>query len=120
MAVTTLQILFCFVFGLSSTILVYRVARRGLLSFRYTVGWLLLSAFGVMAGIVIPLITPIANLLAITPAALLAIGGIILLVVICVQLSISISGLHERQRRLTEELAHLRQTVDSIDRDQTR
>ena len=120
MAVTTLQILFCTVTGLCSTGWIYRQARRGLLNFRYTVGWLLLSAFGVMAGIAIPAITPIAHLLAITPAALLAIGGIILLVAICVQLSISISGLHERQRRLTEELAHLRQTVDTIDRDQTR
>ncbi len=120
MAVNTLQILFCSVIGLLSAGWIYRKARRGLLNFRYTVGWLLLSAFGVMAGIVIPVITPIANLLAITPAALLAIGGIILLVAICVQLSISISGLHERQRRLTEELAHLRQTVDTIDRDQTR
>jgi len=115
-----IQLVFCMSIGLSSAFVIYRVARRGLLNFRYTVGWLLLSAFGVMAGIVIPVITPIANLLAITPAALLAIGGIILLVVICVQLSISISGLHERQRRLTEELAHLRQTVDTIDRDQTR
>ena len=120
MAVTTLQVLFCAMIGLGSAGWIYRKARRGLLNFRYTVGWLLLSAFGVMAGIVIPVITPIANLLAITPAALLAIGGIILLIVICVQLSISISGLHERQRRLTEELAHLRQTVDMIDRDQTR
>ena len=73
-----------------------------------------------MAGVIIPVITPVANFLAITPAALLAIGGIILLVIICVQLSISISGLHERQRRLTEELAHLRQTVDTIDRDHSR
>ena len=117
---SVLQVLFCAMIGLGSTGWIYRQARRGLLNFRYTVGWLLLSAFGVMAGIVIPVITPIANLLAITPAALLAIGGIILLVAICVQLSISISGLHERQRRLTEELAHLRQTVDTIDRDQTR
>jgi len=106
-------------FSLVFLLVNHRLGRKQQLSFRYTVGWLLLSAFGVMAGIVIPVITPIANLLAITPAALLAIGGIILLVVICVQLSISISGLHERQRRLTEELAHLRQTVDTIDRDQT-
>jgi len=117
-AVTTLQVLFCTLIGLFSFVFVYRTARRGLLNFRYTVGWLLLSAFGVMAGIVIPIIAPIANFLAITPAALLAIGGIVRLVVICVLLSISISGLHERQRRLTEELAHLRQTVDTIDREQ--
>ena len=120
MSSTLLQIIFCAIIGLGSAGWIYQTARRGLLNFRYTVGWLLLSAFGVMAGIVIPIITPIASFLAITPAALLAIGGIILLVVICVQLSISISGLHERQRRLTEELAHLRQTVDTIDRGHTK
>jgi hypothetical protein len=109
-----IQLVFCMSIGLSSAYLIYRVARRGLLNFRYTVGWLSLSAFGMMAGIVIPVITPITNLLAITSAALLANGGIILLVAICVQLSISISGLHERQRRLTEELAHLRQTIDFV------
>jgi hypothetical protein len=115
-----IQIIFCMTIGLCSACVIYRAARRGLLNFRYTVGWLLLSAFGIMAGIIIPVIAPIANFLAITPAALLAIGGIILLVIICVQLSISISGLHERQRRLTEELAHLRQTVDTIERGQAK
>jgi len=91
MSSSVLQILFCAIIGLGSTGWIYRKARRGLLNFRYTVGWLLLSAFGVMAGMVIPLITPLANLLAITPPSFLAIGGIILRVVICVQLSISIS-----------------------------
>jgi hypothetical protein len=116
MSVTTIQILFCAIIGSCTGFVIHRTARRGLLNFRYTVGWLLLSAFGVLAGIVIPVISPIANYLEITPAALLAIGAIMLLVLICVQLSISISGLHERQRRLTEELAHLRQTVDNLGR----
>ena len=106
------QILFCTCVGFVSFIWIYMTARKGLLNFRYTVGWLLLSTFGILAGLIIPLIAPIANFLAITPAALLAIGGIVLLIAICIQLSISISGLHERQRRLTEELAHLRQSLD--------
>jgi hypothetical protein len=74
----------------------------------------MLSAFGVLAGIVIPVITPLANLLAITPAALIALGGTLLLIAICIQLSVSISGLYERQRRLAEELAYLRQTFDAF------
>lgn len=106
------QVLFCTCVGFVSFVWIYLIARRGLLNFRYTVGWLVLSTFGVLAGILIPLIAPIAHFLAITPAALLAIGSIVLLIAICVQLSISISGLHERQRRLTEELAHLRQSLD--------
>ena len=106
------QILFCTCVGFVTFFWIYLTARKGLLNFRYTVGWLLLSTFGILAGLIIPLIAPIANFLAITPAALLAIGGIVLLIAICIQLSISISGLHERQRRLTEELAHLRQSLD--------
>ena len=106
------QILFCTCVGFVTFIWIYLTARKGLLNFRYTVGWLLLSTFGILAGLIIPLIAPIANFLAITPAALLAIGGIVLLIAICIQLSISISGLHERQRRLTEELAHIRQSLD--------
>lgn len=106
------QVLFCTLVGLVLFAWIYLSARRGLLNFRYTIGWLLLSTFGILAGIIIPLIAPIANVLAITPAALLAIGSTLLLITICVQLSISISGLHERQRRLTEELAHLRQSLD--------
>lgn len=90
------------------------MARLGLLSFRYAVGWLLLSSFGVLAGIVIPAITPLASFLAITPAALIALGCTFLLVTICIQLSVSISGLYERQRRLVEELAFLRQNFDAF------
>jgi uncharacterized membrane protein YfcA len=112
----TIQILFCTCIGLISTFGIYRLARRGLLSFRYTVGWLVLSTTGVVAGVALPIIAPLARFLAITPAALLAIGGVLLLVIICLQLSISISGLHERQRRLTEELAHLRLSVDNLER----
>ena len=111
------QILFCTCVGFVSFIWIYMTARKGLLNFRYTVGWLLLSTFGILAGLIIPLIAPIANFLAITPAALLAIGGIVLLIAICTQLSISISGLHERQRRLTEELAHFRQSLDRFTRE---
>ena len=120
MSSSTLQIGLSTVLGLLAVIVVYRVARRGLLNFQYAVGWLLLGISAVMAGIVLPLIAPIANFFAITPAALLAIGGVVLLVIICIQLSISISGLHERLRRLAEELAHLRQAIETTERDQIR
>ena len=113
MANTTTQILFCTIIGFVLTVFIYRLAWRGLISFKYTLGWLALSTTGVMAGVVIPIIAPMASFLSITPAALLAIGGIILFVAICIQLSISISGLYERQRRLTEEVAHLRNALDS-------
>ena len=84
---------------------VYMLARRGRLSFRYTVGWLVLCLVGITAGASVPLVQPLAERLKITPAALLSLGAVVLLLAICVQFSISISGMQEQIRRLTEEAA---------------
>ena len=89
----------------------YNLARRELLSFRYTVGWLLLFSMGLFSYFVFGLINPVAKIFSITPAALLALGGVGCIGAICLQLSISISGLHQRIRVLTEEVAHLRLEV---------
>jgi hypothetical protein len=120
MAESTVQILFCTCIGLIATVAVYQLARHRLLSFRYTVGWLVLGVLVMVAGIAVPIVAPVAEILAITPAALIAIGAVLLFVIICIQLSISISGIYEHQRRLTEELAHLRHAVEQIDRDDLR
>ena len=74
-----IQTLIATIAGVLLAASVYFLARRGRLSFRYTVGWLVLC--------------------------LLGIGAIILLLAICVQFSISISGMQEQIRRLTEEAA---------------
>ena len=84
---------------------VYMLARRGRLSFRYTVGWLVLCLVGITAGASVPLVQPLAERLKVTPAALLSLGAVVLLLAICVQFSISISGMQEQIRRLTEEAA---------------
>ena len=60
---------------------------------------------GVIAGILIPLTSSVAGYLNLAPAALLAISAIILLVILCVQLSISISGLQEQVRKISEQIA---------------
>ena len=91
---------------------VYRLGRLGKLSFRYTIGWLVLCGVGVFAGAFIPLLEPLAEALEVSPAAVLVVGAVLLLIVICVQLSVSISGLQEQNRRLSEEIALLEQTRD--------
>jgi uncharacterized membrane protein YfcA len=91
---------------------VYRLGRRQKLSFRYTVGWLVLGGLGIVAGIFSPLAEPLAEQLNLSPAALLGVGGLLLLLVLCVQLSISISGLQEQVRTLAEEASYLRQELD--------
>ena len=92
--------------------IVYRLARIGRLSFRYTVGWLTLSTFGLLAGFFVPIVEPVAKFLKLSPAALLALLAVVLLVSLCLQLSISISGLQEQLRSMAEKIALLRTETD--------
>ena len=83
------------------------LSRRGRLSFRYTAGWLgffLLSGF---LGLFSPLTQPMARWLGVTPGVVLTFAAAVALLAICIQLSISISGLQEQIRRLSEDLAIL-------------
>ena len=103
-----IQTLIATIAGVVMATSVYMLARRGRLSFRYTVGWLVLCLFGITAGASVPIVQPVAENLKVTPAALLSIGAIFLLLAICVQFSISISGMQEQIRRLTEESAEIK------------
>jgi uncharacterized membrane protein YfcA len=104
----TIQTLIATIAGVVMASSIYMLARRGRLSFRYTVGWLVLCLFGITAGASVQVVQPIAEKLKVTPAALLSIGAIFLLLTICVQFSISISGMQEQIRRLTEEAAEIK------------
>jgi hypothetical protein len=111
---TTFQTIIGALFSLMFLTAVYRLGRSQRLSFRYTVGWMILGALGVLAGLLIPVAEPIAKQLQVAPSALLGVGAVILLVVLCVQLSISISGLQEQVRRIAEETAFLRQEIEEV------
>jgi hypothetical protein len=114
MSSSTFQTIVGAVLSLMLVTAVYRLGRKQRLSFRYTVGWMILGAFGVLAGLLIPVAEPIAKQLQVAPSALLGVGAVILLVVLCVQLSISISGLQEQVRRIAEETAFLRQEIEEV------
>lgn len=114
MSSNTVQTLFAAVISLVFFLAVYRLGRKQKLSFRYTVGWMLLGVLGVVAGLLTPIAEPIAQRLEVTPAALLGVGAVVLLVTLCVQLSISISGLQEQVRRLAEEAAFLRNEIEEV------
>jgi hypothetical protein len=105
---STAQVLVAAVFCLGFITFIYRLARVGRLSFRYTVGWLSLFALGIVALVALPITNKLSGWLRLTPAALLALCGMVLLLLICIQLSVSISGVQNQMRRLAEELAKLR------------
>lgn len=108
------QLVFTVVIGSALIFLVYSLARKGLISFRYVVGWLLLGVLVVASGPIAFLIRPLSSALAVTQGTLLSMIGIMLVVAICIQLSISISGIHERLRRTSEEVSHLKNTIDNL------
>ena len=81
------------------------LARRQKLSFRYAVGWLLFVGLGVISSLLLPAVQPIASALSVTPGVVVSSFAVVALLSICIQLSISISGLHEQVRTLAEEIA---------------
>ena len=114
MSIQTTQTLLAAIVSLIFVLIIYRLGRNQTLSFRYTVGWLALGALGIVAGVLLPITAPLAERINLSPSALLGIGAVVLLIVLCVQLSISISGMQEHIRRLAEEEAYLREELDEL------
>ena len=92
---------------------IYRLASHHLLSFRYAIGWLALSGVGIFAGLFLPIIEPVSRSIKVTPAAIIAVGALVVLLLICIQLSIAISTLQEQSRTLAEQVAHLQAELTS-------
>lgn len=109
----TAQTIAAAVLGLAVLTTVTRLSRRGQLSFRYAIGWIGVASLGVLAGVFVPLVEPVARWLGVSAAALVASTGLLFLILIAIQLSISISGLQRQVRTLTEEIARLRHDTKS-------
>ncbi|NDF55824.1 MAG: DUF2304 family protein, partial [Proteobacteria bacterium] len=73
--------------GLVTLFVVVRLSRRGQLSFRYALGWMAVSALGILAGLFVPLAEPVADALGLSAAALVALLGVVFFVLIAIQLS---------------------------------
>jgi len=101
------QMLIAGVVGIVVVITVVRLSRRGQLSFRYTMGWIGVASFGILAGLFVPVVEPVANALGLSAAALIGLGALVFITVIAIQLSISISGLQKQVQSLTEAAARL-------------
>ena len=96
---------------LGTFILVF--ARRELISFRYTIGWLGLCAVSLIGALLIPQVEPIANFLKVDPFTVVGGSAFLVLIAICIQLSISISGLQRQLHELNEVVALLRDKVEN-------
>ena len=88
--------------GIGLLVVVFLLARRGLLSLRYALGWMAVSLLLLGAAFVLLLIGGISHSLPITPTGLLAGVGLAFVLAVCLQLSISLSGQQEAIRGLSE------------------
>lgn len=89
-------------------------SRKQKISFRYSVGWLTLFGFMALGGLAIPKIEKIAGQFKVTPAALITAISLFLLLSLCVQLSISISGLQRQLRKVNEDVALHKKVIDDL------
>ena len=88
-----------------------RLSRKRMLSFKYTVGWMSVCLFGVFASPLVFLVTPLAEILRLTPTALLVAISTAAVAVILIQLSVSISGNQRKMETLVRENALLRESL---------
>jgi hypothetical protein len=88
------------------------LARRQRISFRYTMGWLALCAISAFTGLLIPVINPLATKLQLDAFTLIGSSAIVILLALCVQLSISISGLQRQMQKLNEDIALHKNAVE--------
>ena len=100
--------------SLVGALFVFRLAKTQRLSFRFTVGWLLLLCLAALSGVLIPLTEPIARKISTTPGVIISGLAIVILVLICIQLSVSISGLQKQIQVLAEEMAIRQTDLESV------
>jgi hypothetical protein len=101
----------CILFGL----LVIRFSQKRRISFRYTVGWLVLCGLGIFASLLIPVFTPIAEFLKLSPTVFLIAVASVGSALLFLQLTISISGTQRRVDSLAQENALLREKLERFE-----
>ncbi len=86
-----------------------------MMSLRYTVLWVVIAVSGMLGALLTPLVEPISRLLGMSPTGLLLAGASVILLTITVLLSVSVSGLQEDLREVSESHALLERRVQEID-----
>ena len=95
-------------------IAIITLSRRNRISFRYTMGWLTLSVLSAVGGVLMPVLEPWSRKFQLDAFSLVGALAVIVLVGLCIQLSISISGLQQQLRKLNEDLALQKKVIDNL------
>jgi hypothetical protein len=109
------QLTFVAAAGVAMFALVFWFSRRRLLSLRYALGWMAVSALLLVAALMLALVGGVSESLPFTPTGLLSAMGISFLLLITLQLSISLSGHQEAIRELSEANALLEERLTRVE-----
>ena len=90
------------------------LSRRNRISFRYTMGWLTLSVLSAVGGLLLPVIEPLSRKFQLGAFSLVGALAVSVLLSLCIQLSISISGLQRQLRKLNEDIALQKKEIDDF------
>ena len=101
--------------GLVLLFFVVRLVHRRRLSFGFASGWVAVSIAVIASSFLTPLVNPIARQFSMTGTAVFLVVAVAFVVAVCIQLSISVSGLQERLRDLAEANALLRAELEGGD-----
>lgn len=88
------------------------LGRRKRLSLRYTAGWSLLGLSAIVFGALTPLLDEIASFFSLSPAGLVLIVSLTLVLVILFMVSVSVVGLQRDIQDLVEAVALLKTRVE--------
>jgi hypothetical protein len=91
--------------GLALVALVILVARRGLITVRYALGWIFIGLLVIIGSLFAGLVPGLGEVAGMSPTAVLLVGAVVVLVGIAIQLSISVSGLQRQLRDVIEREA---------------
>ena len=91
------------------------LVRRRLLSIRYGMGWLFVSLVGVVGAPLLSLLSSRVGSIGFTPTGFSLGIFIVFLGLVCLQLSISLSGLHGAVQDLAEHAALVEQRVRTLE-----
>ncbi len=98
-------------------VLILNLSRRRLITFSYTVGWLSLCGVALLGSLLVPVVEPISRFLKVEPFTVVGGSAVLILLAICIQLTVSISGLQRQLNEVNEVVALLR---DKVENDSTR
>ena len=104
-----------FVIVLAGIVMLFFVARlvhRRRLSFGFASGWVAVSVAVIASSLLTPLVNPVARQFEMTGTAVFLVVAVAFIVGVCIQLSISVSGLQDRIRDLAEANALLREELE--------